>query len=271
MRTQNLIKAATLLGLLAFLSACGSQTLNKSDQSSEVRGEDTGTTIDYTGKSIAECSGDLIRNNGLDVSLRALPLMNSNPVRFSMQHVRVRLNSVPSQFMSQDSGYRMRIFAWTQSSNAGVPQLSSALAFQVRNRKTGYQVIGNNANNQFGVISALNFTKVNEIIAYNNWEVGSNQAAHLSAGTFFAETDLLVNLVDTTGLWKVLKVVIYDADGAVVQEEDMLIPTYYADYNVYKVNRAPALKPLHPNQARQNEVWSQEEWKSWIHTRYCFQ
>lgn len=268
MRTQNIIKTATLLGLLAFLSACGSQTLNKADQSSEVRGEDTDTTVDYTGKSIAECSGDLTRNNGLDVSLRAIPLLNST--QFSMQHVRVRLNSLPSLFMSQDSGYRMRIFAWTQSSNAGVPQLSSALGFQVRNRDTGYQVIGNNANNQFGVINALNFTKVNEIISYNNWEVGSNQAAQLSTGTFFDETDLLVNLVDTTGLWKALKVVIYDAEGAVIQQEDMLIPTYYADYNVYEVNRAPALKPLHPNQVRENEAWSQDEWKSWIHTSYCF-
>lgn len=245
--------------------------MNKTDQSSEVREENTDTTVDYTGKSIAECSGDLLRRNGLDASLRARPLMGTNPVRFDMQFIRLRINSLPTEFMSQDSGYRMRVFAWTQSSNAGAPQLSSALSFQVRNRDTGYQVIGNTANNQFGVINSLSFTKVNEIVAYNNWETSSNTAAQLTAATFFSETDLLVNLADTTGLWKALKVVIYDADGAVVQEEDMLIPTFYADYNVYQVNRAPALKPLHPNQSRSNETWSQAEWQSWIHTSYCFQ
>ena len=111
--------------------------------------------------------------------------------------------------------------------------------------------------------------------ALSNGQTTSEMTTQILATQITQQTGFYIRLNDdASNPYQVLKVVAYNADGAVAAQSDVLIPQFAASPIDYKINfdgsvRAESLQKLHPLFSTDTASWSQAQLKQNF-DQHCF-
>lgn len=258
------------------LSACGASKTTVSSNTSASTSEDTTTAS--ADLAIANCStseGVNIDPNKTRDTVATLSAYKDASGVVSKNLFYLKLQNAPEEWKTEN--YELRIFRWTQSTNGAVTMDQKALDM------TPY-VKRNGGWERLGPISDYKYSGISWNVHWqnpNNTSQGFlpySQAKYGSANPLYGATvtdlmtnfSLLIDVKDTAGTYKALRVVFYTTSGAVAREVDLLIPSYYADPTQHAVGKGSLITALHPLKDQTNQGWTQADYLS-MTQGYCIQ
>lgn len=219
---QNSLKIFALVLTLS-LVACS----QKSTQSLSASISDgTRTTSGTSNKPLAYCS----HNQNSEMNANTMVFTQANQtIRTDL--VWLNLSSIPAEF---ENGQYMQIFRW-KADTTGAPFMDKTpLQFRFQSKK----------NSQVGT-GYSNYARWAELSSFRQ-SFGENSAA-----SFFNSSMILVDIKDLRAEYDAIRIVVYNSSGSVVQNLDILIPSFYANPADYAVEdngvaRSNLLQAIHP-------------------------
>lgn len=245
---QTILKTALLLTVLALATACSQSKVDTgTDMSSRIS---PGTT---TNTGTASATGLIARCNqksqgGITANLKVYT--DPTTKEFRADYMMVKLIQVPANFAS--SGGYFEFFRWKDE--AGKPSLDTTPT-QAR-------------------FETLDGQKLTDFAPTVSWAQVAQLATNSSisdAATFFRNVRLVVDIRDVNMEFDVLKVAYYSSTNQILNDLDILMPSFYvmpAEYaNDHGLPRAPFLQALHPFVSTATS--SAEQMKA-LSESYCF-
>jgi hypothetical protein len=202
-----------------------------------------------------------------DVDIKVMAYTDANGNR-NNSFVRLKFLSVPTAFTN--SGYDIHIVKWTASPTGVVSPASNEAPLYVNSKfeiQQGAQF--NNASNWgfnaggAGCSTCLSLDWYNfQLLAQqNNVTLNSSQ-------DFFDKFNLLMDLNDPNGDWKVLQVQ-FKNNGTTVKHVNILIPTFDANPEDYEKTHAAVLNNLHPFISKKGQGFTSSQFQSFANA-HCF-
>lgn len=266
MKTYTYLKTIFVAISAIYFVGCGSQSFT--DLASEAPGGNTpigDVDTNPSQKAYAYCSKDVVGNSEFTARVQAVVTSNNSVIP---NYVRVKLPKVPSVDWANNN-YDLEVFRWTVSPSGAVLAIDPStdlLEYQFEKKGT----------NGFQLISSYKYTRF-------NWEEMQDMAKYAkqvtelpdnySPQSFFNDFNMLVDLKDNQGTYKVLRVVIREASdnfsGSVVEELDILLPVFEANPNVYGESRPAILEGLHPLKDKATGGWTESQYQTFANA-FCF-
>lgn len=222
MKTSTLLKGLVLGTAASFMVGCGP---SKSTNETSLASSAVPASVLNSNKTLAYCSQAASTEGDIDATLTAYFDAYGTP---NARYVRLKFRTMPAAFSSQN--WDMRLYAYTGASAT----LTSVWGYPEKVTNGSLQVI--DANKKY---TWLNFTESQQIANASGVNSSSPQS-------IFNAIDLLIDLKDTSGALKVLRIYMIATDGSTARRVDILIPSFSADPAEYAADHSSALQALHP-------------------------
>ena len=230
-----------------FLAGCGAK---KSGPDSSDLGS---TSLDATGKAVAECSKDSAGLGDFEVRLTAY---KDSYGRVMPQFVRMQIKKMPEQFKSEN--WEISTYRWTAdaSGHSDLDADKLPLFFQARYNGAFDYLKTNSSGQVIRPYQIIDFTHEVEPIGQ------LTNIPTTTAQSFFDVASFIVDLKDSQGTYQVLRVVLRKS-GAIQKEVNVLIPNFCANPATYNADpRHPeVLQQLHPLKSLVGQSWTEEQYK----------
>lgn len=275
-KNQIFLATTGLLIATSLLTACGASKTTISSNTSASTSDDTTTAS--TELAVANCSTSEGVNSDPNKSrdtVATLSAFKDASGVVSKNLFYLKLQNAPEEWKTEN--YELRVFRWTQSPNGAVTLDQKPLDLMpFVKRNGGWERLGPTADYKYPAISwAVHWQNPNNT---NQGFIPYAQAKYGSANSLYGATvtdlmtnfSMLIDVKDTAGTYKALRVVFYTTSGAVAREVDLLIPSYYADPTEHANGKGSLISELHPLKDQTSQGWSQADYLS-MTQGYCLQ
>lgn len=254
-------KLAVVLACAIALMGCGA----KNSPNTESGSNDLASVGDRGDQTKPQATCNRVTEGDIDVKIMAYADGSGNK---NNSLVRLKFLSVPAEFST--GTYDIHMVKWTASPNGAITPTSTESPLYVNSKFELFQGgIFNNAST-WGFNSGGSGCSSCLSIDWNNInEVAKDAGISISTSNdFFSKFNLLMDLNDANGDWKVLQI-IFKNKGISVKHVNILIPTFDANPEDYEKSHPAVLNNLHPFLSKKGQGFTASQFQSFANTN-CF-